>query len=165
MPYTDKFQPTDDLLTHLNSVVPTIKDSFILSRYTGFVSISAVTVYELAIKEIFIDFAKRKHKIFGNFTEISLGRINGRIKISDLKKEFITKFGDKYVKKFEKALTNNQSLLNNQNLDIQVSYNNLLNCRHSFVHKNIVTMTYSEVIIAYNFGKEVIKSLAEAMSR
>ena len=52
MPYLDHFQHADDVVTHLNSVVPTIPDPLLRAKYVGFVSVAAVTVYELAIKEI-----------------------------------------------------------------------------------------------------------------
>jgi hypothetical protein len=60
MPYVDQFQLADDYLAHLDAVIVQITDPFIKSRYTGFLAVSAVTVYELAIKSIFIDFAHRK---------------------------------------------------------------------------------------------------------
>lgn len=43
----------DNLIAHLNTVVTSISDPFLASRYAGFVSVAAATVYELAIKEIF----------------------------------------------------------------------------------------------------------------
>jgi hypothetical protein len=69
MAYTDHFQLADDLITHLDGVMSGISDPFISSRYVGFVSVVAVTVYELAIKEIFLDFSRRKHKVFGTFAD------------------------------------------------------------------------------------------------
>ena len=53
MPYTDHFRLADDLIAHLDTVMGGISDPFISSRYVGFVSIVAVTVYELAIKCVF----------------------------------------------------------------------------------------------------------------
>ena len=58
MTYSDHFQLADDYLAHLDKTMGSISDPFILSRYTGFLAVSAVTVYELGIKTIFIpDFA------------------------------------------------------------------------------------------------------------
>ena len=68
MAYTDHFQLADDVISHLNTVIGGISDPFIASRYVGFVAVASVTVYELAIKEIFIDFGERKHKVLGEFT-------------------------------------------------------------------------------------------------
>ena len=55
MAYQDHFKLADDMISHLDSVVGGITDSFVTSRYVGFVAVAAVTVYELAIKEIFYE--------------------------------------------------------------------------------------------------------------
>jgi hypothetical protein len=44
-----------------------MSDAFITSRYVGFVAVAGTTAYELAIKEIFLEFSERKHKVLGNF--------------------------------------------------------------------------------------------------
>ena len=54
MAYTSHFVIADDMINHLNSIVGGTTDPFMSSRYVGFVSVSAVTVYELALKEIFL---------------------------------------------------------------------------------------------------------------
>ena len=81
MPYTDKFIATDNLIIHLSSVVSTITDATVLASYAGFLSVSAVTDYELAIKDIFNEFASKKNKVFGSFVQSHFKRINGKIKI------------------------------------------------------------------------------------
>ena len=104
MDYKDHFALADDYLAHVDSVIGTISDPFIKSRYTGFLAVSAVTVYELAIKAIFIKFAEQKHRVLGNFAGAYFERINGRIKADVVKGEYIKKFGEKYVKRFERTL-------------------------------------------------------------
>ena len=86
MAYTDKFQPTDELINEINTLKPHIS-SIALPKFTGAISVSAVTSYELAIKEILIDYASSKHHLFGGFIQNYLSRLNGRIKIPDLKNE------------------------------------------------------------------------------
>jgi hypothetical protein len=44
MSHGDHFKLTDDLVAHLNPVVGALIDPFLASRYTGFVSVAAVTV-------------------------------------------------------------------------------------------------------------------------
>jgi len=85
------------MIAHLDSVVRGVSDPFIESRYVGFVSIAAVTVYELCIKDIFINFAKTKHNVFGSFIENYFERISGRIKLRHIKNDYLKKFGDKYL--------------------------------------------------------------------
>ena len=58
MSYLNSFQHADDVIAHLNTVLPTIADPMLKAKYTGFAAVAVVTVYEIAIKEIFINFAK-----------------------------------------------------------------------------------------------------------
>ncbi|MCF6210719.1 MAG: hypothetical protein L3K24_08645 [Gammaproteobacteria bacterium] len=168
MTYTDHFLHADDVIAHLNSIVPSITDPLLLPKYVGFVSVAAVTVYELAMKDIFIDFARKKHKVLGNFTEAYFDRINGRIKLKIIKEDYIGKFGRKYQIKFQKNIEKkSKEYLQINHRDIRSSYANLITWRNEFAHEGIInsTTTYDEVIKAYEDGKEVIHCLAESMTR
>ena len=79
MAYQDRFVLADQYVNHLEQTVAEVQDAFIESRYVGFVAVSAVTVYEQAIKDIFIAFSSRKHSVFGEFAASYFVRINGRI--------------------------------------------------------------------------------------
>ena len=109
MPYTDRFISTDNLITNLSPNIAIITNTAILASYAGFLSVSSITVYELAIKDIFSDFATKKHLVFGHFVEKYLSRINGRIQINDLKSGQVKAFGNKYLQKFDVSI-NNQSV-------------------------------------------------------
>jgi hypothetical protein len=69
MAYADNFKLADNLISHLTPAVGGIKDPFLASRYAGFVAVTAVTVYELAVKEILCSFDDSKHIVLGNFYE------------------------------------------------------------------------------------------------
>lgn len=166
MLYTDRFIATDNLIIHLKSIVGAISDTSIKANYAGFLSVSAVTVYELAIKDVFNEFAAKKNKVFGNFVENHFSRINGKIKIKDLKGQHIKLFGEKYSNKFDASLKNKESaLLATLRISIKSSYDNLITCRHDYVHKGSPTLTIDEVINSYIYGKEIIHCLNEAMRR
>jgi len=166
MPYTDRFTPTDNLITHLNGVIGGIADAAILANYAGFLSVSAVTVYELAIKDIFESFARRKNNTFGDFVQTHFERINGRIKLDSLKKEHIKTFGDRYVKKFNTNLDAKEvAVFAAEHLSVKNCYTNLITCRHEYVHGGNPTLTLNEVISNYAKGKEVIHSLDLSMRR
>ncbi len=168
MGYSDHFKLADDYITHLDTVIRTIPDPFIISRYTGFLAVSAVTVYELAIKTIFIEFAEKKHKVLGNFTVAYFDKINGRIKSRDLKERYIAKFGDKYIKRFKKKIEKKEKqILRAEGASISASYGNVITWRNEFVHegKSPSTATYEEVKQSYARGKYLINCLAEAMNR
>lgn len=166
MPYTSRFIATDGLIIHLRSIVGSITDSAIKSNYAGFLSVSAVTVYELAIKDIFIEFAAKKNSVFGDFVENHFSKINGRIKLEDLKGQHIKSFGDKYCKKFEAVLEKKEKLtLISSRISIKTYYQNLILCRHKYVHEGAPTLSFEEVMDYYTVGKEIIHSLNDAMKR
>ena len=114
MAYTSHFVIADDMINHLNSVVGRITDPWISSRYIGFVSVSAVTVYELTLKEIFIEFAQKKHNVFGTYAKSNFDRINGRIKYKSIKEDYVEKFGVKYLNRYKRKMAETEkSIFNN----------------------------------------------------
>lgn len=167
MSYTKQFAHADDIVNHLNTVVPALNDPLLEAKYVGFVAIAAITVYELAIRDVFVEFSSKKHKVFGTFTEAYFGRINGRIRMGEIR-DNIKRFGDKYLKRFNRKMdaTSNKYLKVNKR-DLVTSYSNLITWRHDFAHQGTIktNATYSEVIQAYEDGKEVIRCLAESMNR
>ena len=168
MDYSNHFKLADDMISHLDSVVGGITDPFVTSRYVGFVAVAAVTVYELAIKEIFCEFATKKHNVFGNFVYKYFERINGRIKLEIIQKDYLPRFGDKYLQRFERKIkkTDEQSIKDRRG-SITSSYGNIIVWRNEFAHegKNPSTPTYNEVKKAYFTGKSVIDCLADTMQR
>lgn len=168
MCYSRHFKHTDDIINHLNGVIPTINDHFLKAKYVGFVSVSGVAVYETALKDIFITFAQNKNKIFGNFIENYFNRINGKIKIQVIQDEYIGKFGNKYQERFKKKLNKVENqYLKTYKRDIRSSYSNLILWRNDFAHESKLnsTATYDEVVQAYQDGKEIIHCLAATMKR
>lgn len=168
MLYSDHFQLADGYIAHLDSMMDSISDQFIRSRYVGFLAVSAVTVYELAIKSIFTEFAAKKHNVLKNFTTAYFERINGRIKTSIIKDEYVSKYGDKYVKQFEKHLQGKEAeILKSMSASILAAYGNIITWRNQFAHEGTIptTPTYEEVKKAYHLGKNVIDCLAAAMKR
>ena len=166
MPYTARFIPTDNLIANISPYLATITNPAILASYAGFLSVSSITVYELAIKDIFSDFATKKHIVFGHFIEKYLSRINGKIQISDLKGNQVKAFGSKYLAKFEKSINKKETqYLASHGRSLKSCYGNLIICRHEFVHAGNPTLTITEVIDNYDLGKEIIHSLFDSMKR
>jgi hypothetical protein len=168
MTYKSHFTIADDMITHLNSIVGGTTDPFMSSRYVGFVSVSAVTVYELALKEIFIEFAEKKHNVFGTYTKSHFDRINGRIKTNQIKDDYIRKFGTKYLKRYQRKIKEMENyFLQTQGKSVSSAYNNLITWRNDFAHEGHIpnTVSFSEVVSSYTLGKEVIRCVAETMKR
>nr|WP_279587908.1 HEPN domain-containing protein [Sphingomonas vulcanisoli] len=152
----------------MDGVMIGIADPFLQSRYLGFVVLSAVTVFELAIKDVFIEFAEKKHVVLGNVIRSKFEQINGRIRISSLQNEFIKPFGAKYLERFNKNLENAEvESLRSRNGSIKSSYGNIIQWRHDFVHQARAPQTtnYVEVKAAYHRAKGVIHCLDKTMKR
>jgi RiboL-PSP-HEPN len=168
MAYDSHFKHADDVVTHLNSIVPQLRDPLLESKYVGFVTIAAVTVYEMAIKDIFLEFAQRKHLIFGNFVKVYFERINGKIKKKVIEDEYLAKFGEKYVERFRRNIDSEaRRHLGLHRRDVNSAYANLITWRNSFAHEGAIktTATYIEAVQSYEDGKIVIRCLADALKR
>lgn len=168
MAYDDHFRLTDDLIAHLDGVVGSIKDPFIQSRYVGFLAMSATTVYELAVREIFIEFSDKKHRVFGAYAASHFQHLNGRIRTKDLRELHIPRFGEKYTKRYEREVEKAEKTgLRSSGISIISAYNNLIVWRNQFTHQGKIptTPTYDEVKRSYGAGKEIIHCLARVMQR
>ncbi|MBF0105311.1 MAG: hypothetical protein HQM16_08295 [Deltaproteobacteria bacterium] len=143
-----------------------LNDAFIVSRYTGFLTISAVTVFELALKTIFCDFATRKNKVLGTFCEKYFEKINGKIKFKDIKENYLPKFGSKYTKRFASKIDKIELFeLKKNGISVKASYGNIVTWRHNFAHQGILpdNASYSEAKRGYESGKIIMECLSECM--
>ena len=168
MAYIDHFRHADDVIAHLDGIVPAIADPLLTAKYSGFAAVAAVTVYELAIKEIFCEFGRRKHKVLGKFTESYFERINGRVTLRNIREEYCPRFGQIYSDRFRARLEAAAiTHLSAHRRDLRSAYSNLIVWRNDFAHEGNVpaTATYGEVAQAYEDGKLVIHALAAAMVR
>ena len=156
------------MIAHLDTVMRGVTDPLISSHYVGFVAVAAVTVYELAIKDIFVEFSQKKHKVFGAYARSTFDRMNGRIKLSALRGEHIAKFGQRYKDRFDGKLELAEKVsLKANGTSLKSSYENVIVWRHSFAHAGVVpaSATYNDVTSAYQNGKGVIDCLAQTMTR
>lgn len=168
MSYSDHFRLTDDLIAHLDPVLANLNDPFIESRYTGFLAVSSVTVLELAMKTILLDFAASKHKVLSNFCTKHFDRINGRIDLNTIQQDYLRRFGSRYETRFLNAMSRIESeALRSAGTSIKSSYGNLLTWRHEFAHQGNVpaNASYGEVKRALSCGRQVMDCLAICMRR
>lgn len=168
MSFEDRFVLADDFLVHVDAVMTTLADDFLRSRYLGFLAVSAVTAYELAIKDVLYRFADDKHRALGELARSKFERLNGQIKIKDLEDRHVSCFGRKYRDRFvrELKIVEEESLSNRRGSVIS-SYGNLIVWRHGFVHQGTWpnTATYGDLKNSYEHGKAVIRCLDKAMRR
>jgi hypothetical protein len=168
MAYADHFTTADDFIHHLDGLMTDLGDPFIQGRYLGFVALSAVTVFELSVKEVLVNFAEKKHVVLGNLARSKMEQINGRIKLPNLRKEFVKPFGDKYLDRFDRNLDRIElDSLRNGRGSVTASYSNIIQWRHAFVHRGVSpeTTTFAEMKTAYGLAKEVVHCLNSSMVR
>ena len=168
MSYQDRFALADDFLNHVDGLMEGIDDPFIRFRYLGFIAVSAVTAYELAIKDVIYRFSEEKHRALGELARAKFSRLNGRISLRDLRPGQIECFGKKYCVRFDRLLdaAEDDAKLAHEP-SIRSSYGNLISWRHKFVHEGEapVNATYGELRGAYQQGKKVIVCMNSAMKR
>lgn len=168
MPYADRFTLVEDYLAHVDPLMANLADPFVEARYTGFIATSAVTAYELAVKDIFYEFADKKHLILGSVTRAKFNRMNGRIKLKELSDEHVKMFGEKYLNRFKKNLNSIENYyITTHGKSPKSAYNNVITWRHQFVHEGTLpnTTNYLEIKEQYLAGKEVIHCLFKSMVR
>lgn len=162
MCYSDLFEISDTYIKHSKLAVQEITDPIITSRYTGFAATNAVTMYELAIKRLLIRYCSNQHPLLGNVAENIFSKVNGRIKIDDIKKNFLSKIDHTLSLKFEARLKEwEQAMLASSGKSIKSSYDNIIQWRHEFVHNGHppANATLQETIDAYYAGKCVVECL------
>lgn len=161
-----EFNGVDLLISKLEPLSRTGIDPMILSAWAGIVAVEAVTAYELAIKKICEDFAKKKHTVFGTFVKASYNRLNGRISYGDLKDGIVKPYGEKYLRRLIKIKDSKTvAVMASDRVDLVQTYNNLITCRHEFVHAGVMTLSFAEAVKFYRIGKIVIDVLEETMRR
>jgi hypothetical protein len=134
----------------------------------GFLTVSVVTVFELSIKDIFLEFSSKKHGSFGTYCGNVMDRMNGRISLKDLREIHVRKFGDKYIQRFLKKLDlQERDSLISSGFSVKSSYGNVVVWRNSFAHEGVlpVNASYVETRKGYEAGKLVLHCLAESMTR
>jgi hypothetical protein len=168
MTFEDRFSLADEFLSHVDPMMGAISNDMVRTRYLGFLAVSAVTAYELALKDILFSFCDRKHKVLGELARSKFEKLNGQIRLSDIKDRHIASFGTKYVDQFAHELDNEErKALAAREGSVKSSYGNLVTWRHNFVHQGEWpnSATYGDLRSAYGLGKRVIRCVSRAMVR
>lgn len=164
--YTNFFLDSDAVISHCQTIVLSL-DNQMQQKYAGFVCVYAVSMYELAIKEIFVRFCKNKHSLFGNFFESKFEKINSRITIRNIKEDFLKHIGANYVQKFEDIIDfEEKQTMQRDRASMKEAYQNLITWRHLFAHTGSIPImsTFGDVRTAYEIGKNVVHCLNIALN-
>ena len=161
-----EYNSIDLLISQLEPLVQTGIDPLILSSWAGIIAVEAVTAYELSIKRICEEFARKKHKVFGSFVKSSYDRLNGHIFYKDIKEGIVKPYGEIYLRRLVKNKDSKTALIMaSERVDLVQTYDNLITCRHRFVHAGMLTLSFSEAVNYYRIGKNLIDVIDETMRR
>ena len=121
----------------------------------------------MAIKDILISFADKKHKVLGAFVRSRCERMNGRILLDSLKSDYVSPLGVKYKERFDRKVKERaNAILQANRRDIRASYKNIILWRHDFAHAAAIgNATWAEVVQAYGDGKEILDCLHRSLVR
>lgn len=162
--YTDYFLKSDTVINHIKHINLPPENYLLRQSYIGFVCIVAVATYEMAIKDILVNFCTKHNPLFGNFFSSKFHRINGNIEIDKIKSNFLIHFGDNYKETFEDMIDfENDMLLQKEHKSLKETYKNIITWRNLFAHSasfnTTILTTLDEVCNSYNIGKNVITCL------
>lgn len=159
----DFFADSDSFIEHIRGAANNIEDDYVTSRYVGFVAVSAITIYEVNVKQLLQSFGARMHPMLGNFASITFKKLNARIGRDDIEK-YLGHYGEDYVAGFREVV-NAKEREREQEGSVKGSYKNLLTWRHQFVHAGTLPnqATFDESLRAYELGKEVVNALSDIL--
>ncbi|MGD0570229.1 MAG: HEPN domain-containing protein [Candidatus Sulfotelmatobacter sp.] len=167
MPYQSNFLHADEIIAHLGGLRGPALDPLLEAKYVGFVAVACVTVFEMAIKDILISFAAKKHKVLGTLVRSRCERMNGRIQLDSLKSDYVSPLGVKYKERFDRKVKERaNAMLQANHRDIRASYKNIILWRNDFAHAAAIgNATWAEVVQAYGDGKEILDCLHQSLVR
>lgn len=134
------------------------------SDLAGLLNVTVCATYENCVKLVIFDYASRQHEHFRIYAENNYDRINSRIDIRDLyrySKIFHPEINKSFKLKMDKA---SKYFKIRTKRDIEKSYSQLLEWRHSFAHTGSRVTTVEEVMLHHRIAKRVILLFADAFS-
>ena len=157
------FTDSDLFVQHLGQITQDVDDS-IAFRYVGFVAVSSVTIFEVAVKKLLIDFAEKRDPMLGRFALITFEKLNAHIQRDNIERH-LKYFGDDYSENFKRIVDKKEQERIGEG-SLKGSYKNLLTWRHQFVHAGTLPnqATLQEAIKAYHLGKEVVIALSDVLA-
>lgn len=164
--YTTFFNNSDIVIKHMQSLSTSIPIN-LQPTYAGFVCIIAVATYEMAIRNILVDFCTNQNKLFGDFFNSKFPKLNGNIDLERINSQFLSHFGKKYRSNFDDLVNfEDKYLLQKEGKKLKDSYKNIITYRHAFAHTATFTYnaTLTEVCTFYFTGKRIIECLDVALS-
>jgi hypothetical protein len=128
----------------------------------GLLVVAIAASYESCVKEILINFAAKRHVIFGEFASNHYNRLNSKIRVKDLS-AYSKLFGSATHDKFWQGLKRRSEAIRARlGQHIEGHYENILDWRHAFAHSWARNTTIEEITITHRFASRVIYCFDDA---
>jgi RiboL-PSP-HEPN len=161
-----EFARIDELVGDMNTNVPpttAYQNIKFRADLAGLLVVAIAATYENCVKEILYSWAGVHHSAFENYARRRYSKINSRITISDLKK-YCDLYDPSLADSFKTKLMRKKSLiLERTGVNIDSSYQQLLDWRHEFAHTGARTTTLEEATKAHLYAKRVLYVFAETL--
>lgn len=167
-PYKPHFIQGDSNVAFLDAIRTTETDGLKIQQLAGYLAISAAVTYEASIKDIIFEFCDKKNKILSHIGRNKFDKINSRIRLQQIKSDYLRFFGEKYEVRFKnKMLSAEKAHMTSFGRSASTSYGNLLVARNSFAHTGKIESqaTYDELRTWYEDGKVIVKIFQESLRR
>lgn len=162
------FRNIDSLISEINHIVPNgagPRQTSFRSDLAGLLVVAVAATYETCVKEVLGSYAASRHVDFGSFAVRNYGKLNSRVRVSDLL-TYCELFDPAIKKRFKERLSKRKAALLNRTKDnIEVSYEQILTWRHDFAHAWNKNTTIEEATRTHLAGKRVLYVFDDAFNR
>lgn len=153
------FAKIDDLTAEIEAIVPadaSYRTTKFRADLAGLLVVACAATYETCVKDILFEYADRQHPSFGGYTRRSYSKISSRVSVNDLK-AYCDKFEPSVKQRFQKRLSDRKkAILDRTGINIETSYQQILDWRHEFAHTGNRNTTIEEATKTHRFGKRII---------
>jgi len=157
MDISEELSKVDLLAKEIVEKIPSVPGNLeFRADLAGLLIVRMASSYENCVKETIFNYSEKKHISFGVFARNNFDKLNSRINMHDLNN--YTKICDTSIhQKFKNSVKNQkQKFLDFNGNNIESSYEQILNWRHSFAHAGRREVTVEEAIFHHKYAKRVI---------
>ena len=112
-------------------------------------------------------FSTSRHPVFASYISKPLDRMNARIKVAQIKEDFINRFGGNYRMRLDRLVARSDALtLAKFKIPSSQAYVNIIEWRHTFVHsrKSFPPVSIDDVRQSFLSGSGILRCYMLALS-
>lgn len=162
----EHFRKINSLVEEINASIPgdlAFPSTQLRADLAGLLVVAIAATYETCVKEIIYNYANGHNEIFGGFTQRNYARLNSRIRVTDLQR-YCELFGSTNKSAFrDKLKSKRKSIIQRVGVDIEKSFDQILDWRHDFAHSWNRNTTIEEAVKTHTYAKRVIYCFDHAL--